>query len=44
MRLFNNTISKIPKTKDRWEYVDQIIPKRSVGVPGLNNTRGDRWE
>ena len=37
---FNNIISEIPKTKDRWEYLDKIIPKGSVGEPRSNNTQG----
>ena len=40
MRGFNNIISEIPKIKDRWEYLDQITPKRSVGIPRSNNTQG----
>ena len=39
MRLFNNIISEIPK-KDWWEYLDQMILERSVGVPRSNNTTG----
>ena len=30
----------MPKTKDRWEYLSQIIIEGSVGVPRSNNTRG----
>ena len=40
MRLFNNIISEMPETRDRWEYLDQIILEGSVGVPRSNNTRG----
>ena len=40
MHRFNNIISEIPKTKDRWEYLDQIITKRLVGIPRSNNTQG----
>ena len=36
MRWLNN----IPKKKDRWEYLDQIILKGSVGIPRSNNTQG----
>ena len=41
-RQFNNRISEIPETKDRWEYLDQIIPEGPVGVPRSNNTQGIR--
>ena len=30
----------MPKTKDRWECVNQTILEGSVGVPRSNNTRG----
>ena len=38
--LINNIISEIPKTKDRLEYLDQIILEGSVGIPRSNNTQG----